>query len=327
MMNNNLVRSALHTVFTAVCVMLAVLSVYACADSGLSVLRTAAYTDTSVGAVKSRLVDMDLDNAANLIRSNSELENRETYLRFCNTWTTDNASDVLAGAVLYSETDSGKFYKLTDSFIYIPNNCSASTHYLVYFAGGCGGWILRQDWAWTYILNYDPNCIAIFYKDSGVYCPHEKSSRTEELLKGLASLTKEAPQDITVVGSSNGGYTTFYLAADLYNDCAIVTKNILILDMGLQWGKEGVLISESDAGPLLKMGTTVYHFGRSGEVFKMPGAKQFASYGVKLVEVVCKGAGHDQITSDAFRTGALSWAIGESTPLDQDWYKMTNVNF
>ena len=59
----------------------------------------------------------------------------------------------------------------------------------------------------------------------------------------------------------------------------------------------------------------------------MPGAKQFASYGVKLVEGVCKGAGHDQITSDAFRTGALSWAIGESTPLDQDWYKMTNVNF
>lgn len=228
---------------------------------------------------------------------------------------------------VYKVLDEGTMYVNSDCFIYIPNNCNDNTACDVHFAGGTGGWILRQDYAISYIRSYSPNSIFIWYKNSGIFDRENRVAETADLLNRLQQETGVYTGTVSITSSSNGGYTALYAASHLKSDYGIQTDKVIILDMGNVWAKSEYLVTEAEAKPMMDMGTVVYHFGRNGETFKMKGAKQFASYGVPLVEVACKGEGHDQITSDAFRFGVFSWVIGEQPTLNDDWYHAQSVNF
>ena len=228
---------------------------------------------------------------------------------------------------VYKTLDLGTMYQYYDCFVYVPAETDENTACCVHFAGGSGGWLLRQDYAVRYIQQYAPNSIFIWYKNSGIY---EMAARVERTVSLLSSLEEQTGLDfgtVTITASSNGGYTSLYAASHLKSDYEIATDRVIILDMGNVWGKSEFLISKEEAEVLIDMNTTVYHFGRKGETFKMPGAKTFGSYGVPLVEVACKGEGHDQITSDAFTFGVFSWAIDDGSELNADWYSPTPVNF
>ena len=237
-------------------------------------------------------------------------------------------ADADAVGEFYKTLEDGTMYQCNDCFVYIPTVCSEDTACCVHFAGGTGGWLLRQDYAMRYISEYDPNAIFIWYKNSGLYERDARVRRTADLLRTLASQTGTDLSDIVITSSSNGGYTALYAASHLESEYSIETEKVVILDMGNVWAKTEFIVSQEEANEMIDMGTTVYHFGRKGETFTMKGAQQFASYGVPLVEVVCKGAGHDQITNDAFSFGVFSWAIDDpSVPLRDDWYTPANVNF
>lgn len=280
--------------------------------------------------VANQITSCDFDAAKETLDRMTPTAKTLAYRSFCDNWAVNGDTSAFdSTATLYKALDKGNFYKLSDCFVYIPSKVDASTRYLVHFAGGVSGWMLRQDYAQNYLAEYEPNGIMIFYKESWVPHVHDGAAadRTAELMGALTAKTGVAPQDIAISGSSNGGYSTLYLAVDLFTKYHIVTKRIMILDMGLCWGKPGCLITEEEALPMKQMDTVVYHFGRDGEATTMPGAVQFASYGIKFVDVWCKGEGHDQITKDAFRTGAFSCLIGPMSKLDKDWYTMHPVNF
>ena len=228
----------------------------------------------------------------------------------------------------YKTLEDGTMYQCSDCFVYIPTVCSKDTSCCVHFAGGTGGWLLRQDYAMRYINEYDPNAIFIWYKNSGLYERDTRVQRTAELIHSLETQTGTDLDEIVITSSSNGGYTALYAASHLESEYGIETEKVVILDMGNVWAKTEFIVSKDEAKEMIDMGTVVYHFGRKGETFTMKGAQQFGSYGVPLVEVVCIGAGHDQITNDAFSFGVFSWAIDDpSVPLRDDWYTPANVNF
>ena len=249
------------------------------------------------------------------------------YLRFCETWRIDDAERPLETAKVWKEFPEGTVYELREAFVYIPKEVNEGTRYLVYYAGGSGGWELRQNYAIGYCEKFSPNAVCVFMKSSGLADIQYYSAVTGEILRSMAAETGINPYRIVILSSSNGGYMTFYGATYLYNQYGIITDKICSLDMGLNWGKAGALISEEEAQPLVAMQTKVYAFEQHDEIWGYKGAQQFASYGVPLIEVACVNADHERMTKIAFRNGTFSWAIGQIPDLDPFEYRITPVNF
>ena len=225
----------------------------------------------------------------------------------------------------------GEYYNNSEAVICVPNTVDSDTKICVYYAGGTGGNLLGLGFFEYYFKNFNPNCIFILFKNSHIYGIGRESNSIEEqtanLLNAVCNTYACFPKTIQIAGSSNGGYTTFHAASYLYENYGFVTDKIMILDMGQNWYKDEYLITEEKAQPMVEMGTVVYHFGRAGEIFVMPGAVKFAGYGVPLVEVACKSGGHDAITNNAINYGLFSWLIGEDVKPDESLYTFTNVNF
>jgi hypothetical protein len=269
----------------------------------------------------------DFNKAVSILNEVKQTPITEAYLRFCNTWSVSEEDNAFEKTKVYKESDIGKMGEITDAFVYFPNEVNEGTRYLVYYAGGGGGWLLRQDYAWNYCNKFEPNAICVFFKASGLGNIGQMQERTGIILKSAAYLTGVHPYKVTIISSSNGGYMTFYAAVYLYNTFSIVTDKICSLDMGLNWSKLDVLISEDEAQPLVTMQTQVYAFGRHDEIWSLLGAKQFEGYGVPLYEVACVNGDHERMTKIAFRNGTFSWAIGQIRDLDPWEYKITLVNF
>lgn len=277
--------------------------------------------------VINKMVTMDFDDAKQILDHMTDTGRKKAYLAFCDSWNVDDAKPFNEIAQVYKEFDSGTMYKTNSQFVYIPKHPDANTRYCVHFAGGTGGWILRQDYAEGFVKAYTPNSVFIWHKGSEYYAMDTVGHSVGELLRSICKEIGIAPQNIAVTAASNGGYTTFYCAAELYTEYHIVTDKILSLDMGNNWGNTHVLISETDAQPLVQMQTKVYAFGRHDEIYRLFGAKQFAAYGVPLLEVQCKNGDHERINRIAFRNGTFAWAVGEQEELDPEEYKVFPVNF
>ena len=241
------------------------------------------------------------------------------------------ADGVLTDTVqLYKSNDWGDYYLNNDVFVCVPKTVTTETKLCVYYAGGCGGSVIDFGWFDRYFRAFQPDAVFVLYKNSNIYqigtATDSIEERTAEMLGVISNTFGFLPKEIEVAGSSNGGYTTFHVACYLYRNYGIVTDEIMILDMGNNWYTEDKLISESDAKPMLDMGTTVYHFGRAKEIYIMPGAVKFAGYGVKLVEVECGSGNHDAITRNAIACGMFSWLIGEPYEINTKAYTFRNVN-
>ncbi len=148
---------------------------------------------------------------------------------------------------VYKTLDLGTMYQYYDCFVYVPAETDENTACCVHFAGGSGGWLLRQDYAVRYIQQYAPNSIFIWYKNSGIYEMAARVERTVSLLSSLEAQTGLDFGTVTITASSNGGYTSLYAASHLKSDYEIATDRVIILDMGNVWGKSEFLISKAEA--------------------------------------------------------------------------------
>ena len=166
----------------------------------------------------------------------------------------------------------------------------------------------------------------IFYKASFVNNRRHLHERTVDILKAVSAQTGWAPQDISVTGSSNGGYSALYLAALIMKDFNIRAENVLILDMGNLWCYTELLISKEEAAPMIDANTTVYAFSKVNNIYGTAPSRSWLTYGVHTMEVACVNWDHDGITKMALRNGTLSWAIGEQDELDPDWYTINPID-
>ena len=252
----------------------------------------------------------------------------DIYEDFCKTWTPDGTTDVFTAkdSSVYDAMEKGTYWKMRDCFVYVPKEADANTKFLVYFAGGSGGWILRQDYPQTYLKQFQPNAVMVFYKSGFIYDRLTLHDRTVEIWKAASDELGVAPQDVVVAGSSNGGYTALTVAANLVRDYNIRVDKVLILDMGNLWMKSDVMLSKEDAQPMVKDGTTVYAFSKKDNIYKTSGSLQWLSYGVNTKEVCCPNWDHDGISKMALRNSTFSWAIGERSELEPEWYTVREIH-
>ena len=251
------------------------------------------------------------------------VEYAEIYAKFCEKWVPKSENDPFKKATDYDpKMETGKFWMLENCFVYIPNSLNAETRCMIFCAGGYDGWMLRQDYVQRYLKKMTPNAVMIFYKASFAYKRKELHENAVEILESVSAKYNWAPQDVVITGSSNGGYSALYVAANLMRDYMIRTEKVLILDMGFQWMETGLLIKEEEASPMLEAGTVVYAFSKHDNIYKTEGSRKWLSYGVETIEVMCKNYDHDAITKQAISNGTLSWAIGEREELDPELYTL-----
>lgn len=253
----------------------------------------------------------------------------DIYEDFCKTWKPDTNSDVFTESttsVYDDKMPKGTYWKMKDCFVYTPKKADANTKFLVYFAGGSGGWILRQDYPQSYLKENSPNAVMVFYKSGFIYDMKTLHNRTVDIWKAASAQLGVAPQDVVVAGSSNGGYTALTVAANLTKDYDIRVDRVLILDMGNLWMKEGCLLSREEAQPMIDGGTTVYAFSKEDNIYQTTGSRQWLTYGVDTKEVCCLNWDHDRITKMALTNKTFSWAIRELDELDSYWYTVKPIH-
>lgn len=218
--------------------------------------------------------------------------------------------------------ENGTLWKLGDCLVFFPNRIDEDTQYLVHFAGSYSGWILRPDHVKTFLREYRPNAVMIFFSAS--YCDGRRTlaDRIETIWTQIQDNYDIHPDHIAISGSSNGGYSALYAAAFLMRDYGVRTDKVLILDMGNLWGFEELLITKEEAQPLIETGTKVYAFSKRNNIYRTASSRKWLGYGVETYEVACVHWDHERITSMALRNGTLSWAIGERDALDSEIYEI-----
>lgn len=226
------------------------------------------------------------------------------------------------GASVYRVLNSGMLWKLRDCLVYVPGETNAETKFLVHFAGGCGGWYLRKDYVERYLNSYEPNAVMIFFCSSLLDGRRTLHSRVFDIWETVSDLVASAPQDIAISGSSMGGYSALYVAANLMRDYGVRTEKVLIYDMGYGWKYTDAMISKEEAEPMMEANTVVYAFSKKDNIYRYRESRAWLDYGIRTIEVACVNHDHDGITSLAFRNGTFSWAIGEREELDPDQYTL-----
>ena len=234
----------------------------------------------------------------------------------------DVPGDRIANSSVFQDCGTGKLYQNYQALIYLPNEIDESTKWGVFFPGGTGGWTLEYGYVRNYVKNWTPNAIYFFMGSPGIYGLDDQSTQklAADLIRSVSKEIGWAPNEISVIGFSDGGYTALHTAAYLYDQLGIGLKRVCILDMGLGWSKKEVLPTKEEAQPIRDSGAVVYHFGRAGELYTMAGARQFISYGIPIREVACTDGDHIAIFTHAFENGMMSWAVGEDIELDKVQY-------
>lgn len=300
---------------------------------------TAAFaSDDTAGEALARAVkaqkEMKYDEALECYREvNSNPAEDDPFVKLCSGWDLSKvAGDLIPTSYLYHDCGIGKLYQNAYAVIYIPNEVTPDTAWGIFYPGNTGGWTLDTGYVDLYVSNWTPDAIYVFMGSPWLYGLADGLTQEQAayVLKEVSKTVGFAPNSITVSAWSNGGYAALHVAAYLYDQFGIGLERICILDMGQNWKKAEFLISEEEAQPILKSGTTVYQFGREGEAFVMAGAQQFASYGIPLVEVSGVNGNHTEIFTNAFLNGMMSWAVGKDVDqarMEEIGYVFTPVNF
>lgn len=235
----------------------------------------------------------------------------------------DVSGDRIANSYVFQDCGTGKLYQNYQALIYLPNEINEDTKWGIFFPGGTGGWTLEYGYVRNYVKNWTPNAIYFFMGSPGIYGLDDQSTQklAADLIRSVSKEIGWAPNKISVIGFSDGGYTALHMAAYLYDQFGIGLHRICILDMGLGWSKEEVLPSKEEAAPIKDSGAAVYHFSRPGELCSTAGARKFSGYGIPIRGVACTDGEHISIFTHAFENGMMSWAVGEDVELDKVQYK------
>ena len=254
------------------------------------------------------------ENAAEAAESPANLSN----------WDLENVDSFIENAKVYAEYGGGTLYENDFAFVYIPKQPHKGTNFGFLFPGNNYGFAAPIQCIEVACEYYFPRSVYIYPKESGLATLYKEDGvlfQCGEILKSISKDIGVIPQNVGVVGYSNGGYTALQAAAYLIDEFHLSIPKVTILDMGQAWRKREFLITEEQAKPMLEAGTAIYHFTRGGETAKNNRVQEFMENGIPLYEVACKcGASHGEILSYAFAYETIFWAVGDYNRLDKEIY-------
>ena len=254
------------------------------------------------------------ENAAEAAESPANLSN----------WDLENVDSFIENAKVYAEYGGGTLYENDFAFVYIPRLPHKGTNFGFLFPGNNYGFAAPIQCIEAACEYYFPRSVYIYPKESGLATLYKEDGvlfQCGEILKSISKDIGVIPQNVGVVGYSNGGYTALQAAAYLIDEFNLNIPKVTILDMGQAWRKREFLITEEQAKPMLEAGTAIYHFTRGGETAKNNRVQEFMENGIPLYEVACKcGASHGEILSYAFAYETIFWAVGDYNRLDKEIY-------
>jgi len=260
--------------------------------------------------------EMQLANCIERIEAEAEYEKPEvlTYVR------------------RVEEFDEGIIYIHQMGYIYVPNEVSEETAWLVYFPGGAGtGRNLSLESVWLEHTMFNPDAVMIWLWDNGFWdVPGFVGGKLWDLMKQVALECDIWFHDIATVGSSNGCYPAIMAVPELYRQVGVAVDNVLAFDPGLEWDgvMEIVLLDEEQCELLAESKATVYLLEQHNftEYFtKKEPIMDMLEHGADIIIVECKNDGHNHIGPDAIRAGAFQYVINEQDHFDSDWFTFWKV--
>ena len=233
-----------------------------------------------------------------------------------------SGSNMIKESREYYSNSKGTLYHRDSYYYYVPAEVNEETQTLLYFAGGSGssGQVLDTYLIKSYVKEYAPNAIAIFFINSGWNHYKDRIQLAYELLDQLTAECGIEIQNLHTAGSSLGGAVALPAAVILYEEYNIPVLSVSILDMAFNWDVDNNLNKEQRK-LLAEEGTILYLYEQSTRVKYSPIQKMIDA-GTPVVMIGCHHGGHDDITKHGFLNGIFSYAFGEYDTLSEEEYQV-----
>lgn len=236
------------------------------------------------------------------------------------------SASYISDSALRMQLPDGKLYSCNLGAIYIPDECTADTKALIYFPGGDGQVMLNFEAMQRYLENFSPDAVMLFHYASGY---REMANYCEQSLDIMESIAIECGislHNMCITASSNGTFTAFKVILYFYENGYITTETAFMLDPGLDWEQpEDYLLDAEQCKLLSEIGTKLFLFEQGGVGLNRAPIKLMVEQGVDVSMVECANDDHERITSDAFRRGLFSWAMGEYAELNPEEYTLIKL--
>ena len=226
-------------------------------------------------------------------------------------------SRLIAESNVYSSSYYKKVYKNELSYIVVPENCSRSCKFFIYYPGGTDEEI-NIDFLTYYLMNPAPDTVAIFMRRNGLKDMPGKSLQAMEILDKTAAECGVFVREIMVVGSSMGSYPAMHSPIYCMREQGIKVDCVLSLDAGADWDTIHAL-QTGQCIEIAQLGTEYYLFESPWVGMNRPAIIRMVNNGMNVTMVGCTFDEHVRITLDAMGMGVLHWAVGdrqEACPLD-----------
>lgn len=219
--------------------------------------------------------------------------------------------------------DDGIIYVLDKiGFLYVPNEVNMETKGALYFAGGGGEDYLSREAVKSYLENFSPNAVILFFYESGFSHMEEISRKGAEVLNQVSAELGIDIKDVITVGSSNGTYAALKASAVLQDEYDFRVTKYLALDAGMNWDyPKEILLSDEQMKTLKDAGTELYLFEQPHTGKQIPAIARMVNAGLKVYIVECQHMGHDQISKYGFRLGVFSFGFDELDSLSEMLYE------
>ncbi len=221
----------------------------------------------------------------------------------------------------------GKMYYYHPVYVYVPNERSADTGFMVYFAGGNGEYMLYIDDVYDYLWNYAPDAVIVFYENSGLPDLDGACRNSIRIANQAAAECGIGIHDLVIGGSSNGCYTALRAAAAFYTDNAVAAKAVLTLDTGQDWASTSLSFPAWQREETAEAGIPFYLFEQAWEGANVEGIRDLIASGNSVTAVYCAHDEHNEITTLAFQNGVFSWALGETAELQSSEYSLVPLSW
>ena len=226
---------------------------------------------------------------------------------------------------LYPSSYYKNVYKTDLAYIVVPEDCSRSCKFFVYYPGGTDEEI-NIDFLNYYLMNPAPDTLAVFMRRNGLKDMENKNSQALEILERTAAECGVFVREIMVVGSSMGAYPAMHSPRYTMQELGIKVDCVLSLDAGADWDTVYAL-RQNQCLETAELGTAYYLFESPWVGMNRPAIIRMVESGMDVTMVGCVFDEHVRITLDAMGMGVLHWALGDRTePCELNIYSFNKLS-
>lgn len=252
---------------------------------------------------------------------------KSRYCRYRIDCSSDPVEKRLTGEGLFCASfPGGNLYCNDKAYFFVPQECNSETKFIIYYAGGAGEDILsiNLQHVWAYYGEYRPNAVIIMFRESGLLHMQRINELAIDYIRQLELECGIVARNLTVIGSSNGGFTALRAGVQLHTIGGYHIKNVLTMDTGNEWieitGKDN--LTEEECEVLAEQGTKLYLFEQDGVGMEKEPIANLVNHGADVTVVECKNDDHNRISVNMYRENVFGWAIGEYEDLNAEEYKL-----